>query len=264
MREVLASLIRLTSLYNFIKIGKQMNQLTETITLMENRENMYQFLGRIYKLEVDKTLLDQMSHMQFSKECSASESELAEGYQLFEDYFKQPKIDVLTELAVDYAAVFLGAGIADGTVAYPYESVYTSPERLIMQDARDKVLAIYREKGLDKDEALDIPEDHIGLELEFMAYLCHEAKEAFVLNDWSAVAVSLQIQKDFLEHHLLNWMPEFCADIQKCSHVDFYKAIGKITHGYLDLDTQMIHYLSETMVLSNNEMGIENSAEDAS
>ena len=264
MREVLASLIRLTSLHNLTRIGKQMNQLTETITLMENRENMYQFLGRIYKLEVDKTLLDHMSHMHFSKECSGSESELAEGYQLFEDYFKQPKIDVLTELAVDYAAVFLGAGIADGTVAYPYESVYTSPERLIMQDARDKVLALYREKGLDKDEALDIPEDHVGLELEFMAYLCHEAKEAFILKDWSSVAVSLQIQKEFLEQHLLNWMSEFCADIQKCAHVDFYKAIGKITHGYLNLDTLMIQYLSETMVSSNNEMGIENSTKDAS
>jgi putative dimethyl sulfoxide reductase chaperone len=264
MREVITSLIRLISLYNLNRIGKQMNQLAEIITLMENRKSMYQFLGRIYKREVDQALLEQMSHMQFSKECHSNLAELTMGYQMFENYFKEPKIDVLTELAVDYAAVFLGAGIADGTVAYPYESVYTSPERLIMQDARDQVLAIYRERGLDKDEALDIPEDHVGLELEFMAYLCHEAKEAIVLNDWSAAAVSLQIQKEFLEHHLLNWMSEFCADIQKCAHVDFYKAIGTITHGYLALDMQIIHYLSETMVSSNNEMGIENSAEDAS
>lgn len=242
-----------------------MNQLTENITLMTNRENMYQFLGRIYKLEVDKTLLDQMSHMKFAKECSCSESELAEGYQLFENYFNQPKLDVLTELAIDYATVFLGAGIADGTVAYPYESVYTSPERLIMQDARDKVLALYREKGLDKNEALDIPEDHVGLELEFMAYLCHEAKDAMTLKDWSAVAMSLQMQKDFLEHHLLNWMSAFCDDIQKCSHVDFYKAIGKITYGYLHLDKQIIHYLSDTLTLSSNEICMDtNSAEDAS
>lgn len=242
-----------------------MNQLTENITLMTNRENMYQFLGRIYKLEVDKTLLDQMSYMQFAKECSGSESELTEGYQLFEDYFKQPKLDTLTELAVDYAAVFLGAGIADGTVAYPYESVYTSPERLIMQDARDKVLAIYREKGLDKNETLDIPEDHVGLELEFMAYLCHEAKDAMTLKDWSAVAMSLQMQKDFLEHHLLNWMSAFCADIQKCSHVDFYKAIGKITHGYLHFDQQIIHYLNDTLTLSSNEICMDtHSEEDAS
>ena len=241
-----------------------MNQLTENITLMANRENMYQLLGRIYKLEVDQTLLEHMLHMQFSNECSCSATELEEGYRMFEAYLRQPKLDVLTELAVDYASVFLGAGIAEGTVAYPYESVYTSTERLIMQDARDKVLAIYREKGLDKNESLDIPEDHIGLELEFMAYLCHEAKEALVLKDWDTASASLMLQKSFLEQHLRNWVPEFCSDIQKCSQIDFYKAVGKMTNGYLLLDTQIIHYLGENMILGESEMGNECDAKDAS
>ena len=51
------------------------------------------------------------------------------------------------DLAVDYARVFLGAGEANGKAAYPYESVYTSPEGLVRQEARARVRAIYAAGG---------------------------------------------------------------------------------------------------------------------
>jgi anaerobic sulfite reductase subunit A len=60
-----------------------------------------------------------MKEMSFPVGCE--EGELTEGYRIFEDYFRNPGLDPLTDLAVDYARVFLGAGIAEGDVAYPYE-----------------------------------------------------------------------------------------------------------------------------------------------
>ena len=45
---------------------------------------------------------------------------------------------------------FLGAGIAEGLVAFPFESVYTSKDRLVMQDAYEQVLRIYRSNGVEK------------------------------------------------------------------------------------------------------------------
>ena len=44
---------------------------------------------------------------------------------------------------------FIGHGIDAYSAAYPFESVYTSPKRLMMQEARDEVLAVYRSEGLD-------------------------------------------------------------------------------------------------------------------
>ena len=218
-----------------------MEKISEYSAIISNRENMYRFLGRLYKLEADQPLLDQMEGMCFPAECG--DGELAQGYRMLEEYLRRLGNDSLTDLAVDYARVFLGAGIAGDTVAYPYESVYTSPKRLIMQEARDQVVAAYRVKGLVKEETLDFPEDHIALELEFMVHLCHETQQALVTQDWPAVSDCLKEQMDFLAQHLLNWVPAFCGDTQKYAETEFYKAVAKITNGYLHLERAILEEL---------------------
>lgn len=215
-----------------------MDKTAEYSELISNRENLYRFLGHIYQSEADQTLLDQMQNMSFPSECG--EDDLSAGYRMIEQYFRHPGSDPLTDLSVDYARVFLGAGIAGDDAAYPYESVYTSPKRLIMQDARDQAVAAYRAKGLALAETLDIPEDHIALELEFMAHLCREAQQALAVQDWLSVSTCLQEQMDFLEQHLLNWIPAFCADVGKFAGTEFYKAVAKVTHGYLCLERNIL------------------------
>jgi len=222
-----------------------MDKISEYAAVISNRENLYRFLGRIYKVEMDQTLLDQIKEMSFPTECG--EDEIGEGYRMIENYLQHLGGDPLTDLAVDYARVFLGAGIAGDDAAYPYESVYTSPKRLIMQDARDQVLEIYRAKDLNKEEMLDFPEDHIALELEFMAYLCHETQDAIVAEDWPKISSCLKEQMDFLTQHLLNWVPAFCDDAEKFAGTDFYKAIAKVTNGYLRLERTIL----EDMIAEN-------------
>ncbi len=223
-----------------------MEPLWEYSELNTNRETMYRFLGRIYKVEVDQELLEQMKGMCFPKECS--EPELDQGYRLMERYLRRPGNDPLTDLAVDYAKVFLGAGINNGAAAYPYESVYTSAEKLIMQEARDQVLAEYRAKGLNAAQDLGFPEDHIAFELEFMAFLCQETNTAFAAADSRAVLACLKEEKRFLEHHLSNWVDRFCVDIEKSAETDFYKGMAKITRGYLHLEHSILDgWINEIM-----------------
>jgi anaerobic sulfite reductase subunit A len=214
------------------------NSLSEYSALLSNRENLYRFFARLYRSEVDAPLFEHLSTMGFPAECE--ESELAEGYKMFAAYLRKPGEDPLTDLAVDYAKVFLGAGIYESEAAYPYESVYTNKERLIMQEARDQVLEIYRAHGLDRIESLEVPEDHLALELEFMAHLCRKAIDAIEAENWAQVAASLQDQKYFLAQHLGNWTPEFCSDILKYAETDFYKAVSKITTGFLHMDQAII------------------------
>ena len=210
---------------------------------MENRENLYRFLGRLYQVEVNQALLDQMESLCFPAECG--EDELAQGYRLLAKYLQDLPNDALTDLAVDYARVFLGAGIVGDDAAYPYESVYTSSKRLIMQDARDQVLQIYRAKGLHKLEILDFPEDHITLELEFMAQLCQEAHQALVMQDWPVISDCLKEQLDFLTNHLLNWVPALCTDVEGYATTGFYKATAKITAGFLQLEQPLLANIME-------------------
>lgn len=216
-----------------------MDTTVEYTSLLDNREHLYRLLGRIYKTEADSTLLDGLTGMAFPRECS--EDELDAGYRMLEAYLRKPGPDPLTDLAVDYARVFLGAGVTkNGGAAYPYESVYTSPARLIMQDARDRVLSAYRAKGLDKVATFDVPEDHIGLELEFMACLCKETREAASRGDWSAVAACLTAQREFWENHLANWVPEFCGDVMKYATTAFFQAVARLTNGFVRLDGEII------------------------
>ncbi|CDX04467.1 anaerobic sulfite reductase subunit A [Desulfitobacterium sp. LBE] len=218
-----------------------MDKLSEYSSLLSSRETMYRFLGRFYRVEVNQDLLKQMQGMSFPAE--SSDAELNQGYRMLEGYLQKLGRDPVTDLAVDYAKVFLGAGMVNAYAAYPYESVYTSPERLVMQDARDEVVALYRAKGLDIVNASIFPEDHITLELEFMSHLCLEARGALHAQNLAAAAKSLQEQRAFLAHHLSNWVPDFCTDVEKHAETDFYKAIAKITAGYLHLELSLLENL---------------------
>jgi TorA maturation chaperone TorD len=207
------------------------NERSEQLAaLLASRENLYRFLARVYQKEIDQPFLDLLQSMDFPVDCRVAE--LSEGYQMLGGYLDNCGSDPLTVLAVDYAKVFLGAGISAGSAAFPYESVYTSPKRIMMQDARDRITAIYAANSLRKNSlATEIAEDHVALMLEFMAILCRET-------------TSCQMQIDFLDQHLLNWVPAFCADIENHAETAFYKGIGKITSGYLRLD----HALLESMI----------------
>jgi TorA maturation chaperone TorD len=206
--------------------------------LISNRVSMYIFLARIYRVEVDQELLDQMIKMDLSLEVEVPE--INEGYRILKGFLENLRDNTLTDLAVDYARILLGAGLAGAEGAYPYESVYTSPKRLLMQDARDQVLKIYREEGLDRVKEFKEPEDHIAIELEFMAYLCEKTTEALDDRNKGGAQSYLKKQRDFLEKHLLTWAPAFCSDIERCAREDFYKAVAMITTGYLDLEKELI------------------------
>lgn len=131
---------------------------------------------------------------------------------------------------------FIGVTQDREQVAFPYESVYTSPEHLLMQDARDEVLAAYRAaKVVLVDEACE-PEDHLAFELEFMQLLGERAAEALEAGDDGSCANLLEARRAFLEEHLLNWVPDFADDVQRVARTGFYRALADIVLGVLETD----------------------------
>ncbi len=137
----------------------------------------------------------------------------------FSEYLKSNTKESVEDIAVDYAKIFLGAGIAEGASAIPYASVYTSPKKIIMQEEWSEVNAIYVQHKLERSgEAKQLMEDHIAVELSFMAYLAAEE--------------SVEENK-FLEEHILNWVPEFCEDISKYAMTEFYRIVGELTISYV-------------------------------
>ena len=86
-------------------------------------------------MEVDQELYDTLVSMRFPT--NTDNALVDEGYRMICGYLSQADGTVLTELAVDYVRAFIGSGNDGFSAAYPYESVYTIPKRLMIQDACD-------------------------------------------------------------------------------------------------------------------------------
>ena len=146
--------------------------------------------------------------------------------------------EVLDDLAVDYARIILSAGVAQGKAAFPYESVYTSKKHLMMQDSRNEVVALYAARGVAPSrEMYRVPEDHLGLLLEYMALLCQEWDQAEEPGGAGARAAE---QAAFLKDHLNNWVPAFAGEVQKYAGTDFYKGLARLTRGFLMAEKALV------------------------
>lgn len=211
------------------------------------REKTYLFLAELYKTEITEKMYESLQRMDST---AYSGTPLEPGYALIRKYIESTPIDPITELAVDFAKIFLGAGVLEKELASsPYESVYTSRERLIMQDARDKVLTIYRLNGVDKIKGFDVPEDHISIELEFMAHLCKETIHASENGEDEKARQLIETQRSFIKDHLLNWIPLFCEEINQFSLTDFYRGVALLTLSFLNMDKEMLDGITEGVSL---------------
>lgn len=195
----------------------------------ESRVRLYNLLSKLYRIEVDPELLELLKGLSFPETANQL---LNEGYSMLHAYLSRCGETALEDLAVDYASVFLAAGRADGQAALPCESVYTSPKKIFMQEAWEEVNSLYTNCGLKKINCFsDLMEDHIALELEFMAQMAEQG--------------NYKTQHEFISSHLLNWVPEFAADIDKYAAHDFYKAVGRITLGFLQMDQQFLAAMAD-------------------
>jgi len=144
---------------------------------------------------------------------------------------------VRVRLSVEYAGLFLGAG---GKHVHPSESYYVTKGQLVMQQPRDEVLKLYRAMGVAKAGEFKEPEDHIALELQFMAHLCDKTNAALKRGSFGEARRYLIVQRNFLDEHLGKWIPELASDMLKSSKHEFYRALAKITRAYVDVDKELV------------------------
>lgn len=217
------------------------NPETSLIDVLEGRRATYQLLNRFFRIEVDEAFLSALKATPFP--AHTGEATLDRGHRLIVSYLSHAGADVLTDLARDYTATFIGSGNDAFSAAYPFESVYTSPKRLTMQKARDEVLMLYRAAGLEKLESEKEGEDHIAYELEFMAILIDRSVEALRKNDEELAVSYLLQQRNFLDDHLMRWYPMMQSDIQKFAKTGFYRGVGLVTLGFLANDFEFLNEL---------------------
>ena len=207
--------------------------------IIKERQVIYSILARIFRKEADAELLNAVKNFDYSQFNETNGDNFDKGFLLMQKAASRFGKSSLLDLARDYAKTFLGAGLGRGEGAYPYESFYTSPERLLMQEARDEVMFEYGSEMLKRSDDFTEPEDHIAFEFEYMAVLCGKTLQAIENDDKKTTKKYIEKQHNFFTKHLDNWVGLFCEDVIKKANEDFYKAAAIITLGLLEEEKLM-------------------------
>jgi TorA maturation chaperone TorD len=136
----------------------------------------------------------------------------------------------LDALTWDFNRLFVGPG---EMLAAPWESVYRSKTKLTFQDSTLQVRAVYERFGLRAPAIHREPDDHLGLELAFVAMLSDQAARAAAEDDATRLTRCFEGQKDFLRDHLLAWAPACLALVEKHAETDYYRGAALLTLGSL-------------------------------
>ncbi|MEQ6900103.1 molecular chaperone TorD family protein [Nocardioides sp. YIM 152588] len=122
-------------------------------------------------------------------------------------------------------------GVSAVALVAPYESVHRGEDRLVFDTATLEVREAYRALGLQAPQLNLEPDDHIGLELDFMAQALLRAVGA---PDDALAEAALAPARAFLADHLLPWAPAVLARVEEAARTDFMAGVALLTRGALD------------------------------
>ncbi len=138
----------------------------------------------------------------------------------------------LTPLQTEFTRLFIGPGKAP---AYPYESLYRSPKGMLMTEVTSEVRNFYLEQGLLMQQLYSVPEDHLGIELEFIYYL--KLKMLEKPEDIPALNI---IQESFLREHVLSWIDHFTEDVLANTQEPFFRHLARFLRSFLHWDSVLL------------------------
>lgn len=187
----------------------------------KQRANVYKFLVSLYCDEISQDLIAKLTDKEFVKKLGSFAKEckfidLGKGIDRIAKYLKKAKAKSYKELSYEYADIFLNAGV---NPALPYESVHATGEPVVMQKSVFEVREAFRKAGVHKSDDYKDLDDYIAVELEFVRYLLDKG-------DTDAAA-------DFINNHLMSWIPEFHAALFNGATLDFYKGLSAFTLSFL-------------------------------
>ena len=205
----------------------------QRMAVARQRSNVYGLLASVYRQEVNADLLHQVKDPQFLGVLSDL------GIQLSSDFLQRPEEELLDELAVEFAGLFLGPG---GHIS-PHESVHHQKgdgSGLLWGESTAEVKRFIESTGLSYDPEYKGLPDHISVELEFMQQLTLREEQAWRDEDEDGALDCLKTGKKFIEEHLVRWVPAFCDNVIKEAELPFYRKIAALTKNFIEFERQEV------------------------
>jgi TorA maturation chaperone TorD len=142
----------------------------------------------------------------------------------------------IDRLAVEHTRLF-GAISPSYGLPPPYESVQR--ETADAAELAAAVSACYSDAGF---AAIDpsVPPDHLGVELRFMALLCHDEMQQWQRNDAGTAVQSLARQREFLDDHVLQWVAGYLRLVQTQAQHAFYRGVAALALDAVPADRALL------------------------
>jgi putative dimethyl sulfoxide reductase chaperone len=208
--------------------------------LMKARQNVYDLLRCLFLTEPSSEFLQALQQENFLAHLQGNHPELDEGIDLFSSALSSPDISQrVPELSLEFTRLFIGP-----TPVPLYESVYRSPEGLIMQEETLQVSKQYLEAGLLVNPTQSFPADHIGAELEFLFFLCTRWPQE---GNPERQKKNLKFQQEFLREHLSVWTAPLCDRLFQEAESPYFQGLAKMAKGFIAWDYEEIvsHFFEE-------------------
>jgi TorA maturation chaperone TorD len=211
----------------------------EMQSIAEGRAKTYAVLAGLYSAPPSKELAESIRAGSLSSENGGSLSSAANELTAC---FRQIAPDVLSEndLVAEYTRLF---AMPSGVI--PYESFYTDENKRVgghvtvaVQQYYDAAMA--QLTGM----CLESP-DHIGVELEFMKFLCEIEAQFWEVLNWEGLYQCLDFQRGFLDGHLLRWHQSLCEKVISESSLELFRALARLTIDFLEAEREFVPELAE-------------------
>lgn len=219
----------------------------EILDFFDANTETYRFLSQMLIKELTQEAIDELVEAEWPAD--TGNAHLDHGYTLLRRYFTFSEGDRRSQLAVEYARIFLAAGVyaREEQTAVPYESVFTSEEHVVMGASRDDVVAWFAEDGFQVDPELHEPEDHLSFELEYLSVMNERAAALLRANDRGGLAENVRRQARFIDEHLLNWVGTLAEVAAGFAKTAFYVGMLEVAQGALEQTRALLGDLYEHM-----------------
>lgn len=197
---------------------------------LETRAGLYGLLRSLYTYPLTEPLLSQL----FAVERDLHTVAGARLAALQDTQANRPLSTArVAQLNVEMTRLLEGPGL---TPAPPYASFYLHDGRLMGPMAVDARMS-YLAWEIIPDTLGGIPDDHIALELGFLAHL---ADVAATSDDGGRVAAALRDSQRFVDEQLNTWLGRFCSDLAHAARDPFFRELARFTQEAVAADRRQL------------------------
>ncbi len=193
------------------------------------RTNIYGLLSRILLQELDEEMLQTIKN-------DANILDFFPTLKEWKPFLEVPGRELLDEyLNPDFVNLSLLHLI-------PYETFYMREDQKIETGGANPVTDMYSAYNfiVDYEAARAISSDHIGVELEFMHHLVEAELKALQEGDKDACKAFQEIQKEFLNKHLLRWAPMYLINVKYEARTPLYYDAAEMALEFLLSDNEYL------------------------